>query len=39
MMDDSPRHIVAANALIRNQAGEIALVRTERRGWEIPGGR
>ena len=37
-MDKSPRHIVAASALIRNEPGEIALVRTERRGWELPGG-
>ena len=34
----APRHIVAASALIRNDKGEIALVKTERRGWELPGG-
>ena len=33
-----PKHIVAASALIRNRKGEIALVKTERRGWELPGG-
>lgn len=38
MADNAPRHIVAASALIRNQRDEIALVRTERRGWELPGG-
>lgn len=38
MKDSSPRHIVAASALIRNAKGEIALVKTERRGWELPGG-
>ncbi|MCY3831832.1 MAG: NUDIX hydrolase [Chloroflexi bacterium] len=38
MLDSSPRHIVAASALIRNAKGEVALVRTERRGWELPGG-
>ena len=38
MTDNTPRHIVAASALIRNEQGEIALVRTERRGWELPGG-
>lgn len=38
MTDTTPRHIVAASALIRNDKGEIALVRTERRGWELPGG-
>jgi ADP-ribose pyrophosphatase YjhB (NUDIX family) len=36
--DSAPKHIVAASALIRNERGEIALVRTERRGWELPGG-
>ena len=38
MSDKTPRHIVAASALIRNAQGEVALVRTERRGWELPGG-
>ena len=38
MSDLAPRHIVAASALIRNDLGEIALVKTERRGWELPGG-
>lgn len=38
MVDESPRHIIAASALIRNDKGEIALVKTERRGWELPGG-
>ena len=38
MSDSTPRHIVAASALIRNDTGEIALVKTERRGWELPGG-
>ena len=38
MSDFAPRHIVAASALIRNDKGEIALVKTERRGWELPGG-
>ncbi|MDE2853804.1 MAG: NUDIX hydrolase [Chloroflexota bacterium] len=38
MLDNSPRHIVAAAALITNDRGEMALVRTERRGWELPGG-
>jgi 8-oxo-dGTP diphosphatase len=33
-----PRHIVAASALVTNPAGEILLVRTHKRGWEIPGG-
>ncbi len=34
----APHHIVAASALIRNRTGHIALVKTERRGWELPGG-
>ncbi len=38
MTDSTPRHIVAASALIRNDKGDIALVKTERRGWELPGG-
>ena len=38
MADLSPKHIVAASALIRNNLGEVALVKTERRGWELPGG-
>ncbi len=38
MSASTPRHIVAASALIRNEKGEIALVKTERRGWELPGG-
>ena len=38
MVDNTPRHIVAASALIHNEQGEIALVKTERRGWELPGG-
>ena len=38
MTNSTPRHIVAASALIRNRKGEIALVKTERRGWELPGG-
>lgn len=35
---EAPRHIVAASALVRNNIGQILLVRTRRRGWEIPGG-
>ena len=33
-----PMHIVAACALISNAAGEILLISSPRRGWEIPGG-
>ncbi len=35
---EAPRHIVAASALVRNDQGQILLVRSHRRGWEIPGG-
>ena len=38
MMDRAPRHIVAASALVRRDNGDILLVRTHRRGWELPGG-
>ncbi len=38
MAQSTPKHIVAASALVRNDADEIALVKTERRGWELPGG-
>ena len=34
----APKHIVAACALVTNTAGEILLVKTERREWELPGG-
>ena len=33
-----PMHIVAACALISNAAGEILLINSPKRGWEIPGG-
>lgn len=33
-----PRHIVAASALVQNAAGDLLLVRTYKRGWEVPGG-
>lgn len=34
----APQHIAAACALVTNAAGEILLVRTHKRGWELPGG-
>jgi 8-oxo-dGTP diphosphatase len=34
----SPKHVVAASALVTNEQGEVLLVRTPRRGWEFPGG-
>ncbi len=33
-----PRHIVATASLVFNREGKILLVKTEKRGWEIPGG-
>jgi 8-oxo-dGTP diphosphatase len=35
---DVPRHIVTAACLVRRDDGAVAMVRTERRGWECPGG-
>jgi 8-oxo-dGTP diphosphatase len=36
---DSPRHIVVVGALVRNAQGAILLIRSPKRGWEIPQGR
>ena len=33
-----PMHIVAACALISNAAGELLLINSPNRGWEVPGG-
>lgn len=33
-----PVHVAAAGGIIRNVNGEILLIRSERRGWEFPGG-
>lgn len=33
-----PKHIVAVSALIQNHNYKFLLVKTERRGWELPGG-
>ena len=33
-----PRHIVAVFGLIRNTAGEILMIESPLRGWELPGG-
>ena len=35
---DVPRHIVAVSGLFFNSDGLVLLVKTERRGWECPGG-
>ena len=34
----TPRHVAAACALVSNDAGDILLVKTIKRGWDIPGG-
>jgi 8-oxo-dGTP pyrophosphatase MutT (NUDIX family) len=34
----SPRHIVSAAVVARDDAGRILLIRSPRRGWEMPGG-
>jgi hypothetical protein len=33
-----PQHIVAVSGLFYNSDGQVLLVKTERRGWECPGG-
>ena len=38
MLPTPPMHIVAACALISNAAGEILMINSPKRGWEIPGG-
>jgi 8-oxo-dGTP diphosphatase len=35
---DYPCHIVAVSGLFFNSDGNVLLVKTERRGWECPGG-
>ncbi|MEC0373636.1 NUDIX hydrolase [Paenibacillus chibensis] len=38
-MDNSPKHIVTAAAVVLNDNNEILLINGPKRGWEIPGGR
>ncbi len=33
-----PQHIVAVGGLFYDRDGRVLLVKTERRGWECPGG-
>jgi ADP-ribose pyrophosphatase YjhB (NUDIX family) len=35
---DYPPHIVAVSGLFFDRGGKVLLVKTERRGWECPGG-
>ena len=37
-LDGAPRHVVTAAAVVLNNKGELLLVRSPRRGWEMPGG-
>jgi 8-oxo-dGTP diphosphatase len=34
-----PIHMVAVSGLIRNAAGEVLMIESPERGWEVPGGR
>lgn len=34
-----PRHVVVVGGLVRNERGEVLLIRHHRRGWEIPQGK
>lgn len=33
-----PKHIVAASGLIRNASGQVLMLESPKRGWELPGG-
>jgi len=37
--ENSPRHILVASCMIRNEANEILLVKHYQRDWELPQGR
>ncbi|TDQ40799.1 NUDIX hydrolase [Aureibacillus halotolerans] len=34
----SPKHIVSAAVIVKNERNEILLIKGPRRGWEMPGG-
>jgi len=36
---DQPKHIIVVGCLVRNDTGQVLLIRHPRRGWEIPQGR
>jgi len=36
---DQPKHVLVVGCLVRNDAGQVLLIRHHRRGWEIPQGR
>jgi 8-oxo-dGTP diphosphatase len=33
-----PKHIIAASGLIRNPSGQVLMLESPKRGWELPGG-
>ncbi len=35
---DAPRHVVSAAVTVTNSRSELLMVKSPRRGWEIPGG-
>ena len=37
--DNSPRHTAVVGCLVRNDDGEVLLIKHHKRGWEIPQGR
>jgi 8-oxo-dGTP diphosphatase len=36
---DQPKHVIVVGCLVRNDTGQVLLIRHHRRGWEIPQGR
>lgn len=38
-MTDQPKHILVTSGLVRNDQGELLLVKHRLRGWELPQGR
>ena len=38
-MTDQPKHILVTSGLVRNDRGELLLVKHRLRGWELPQGR
>lgn len=37
-VDIPPKHIVAVSGLVRDAGGRVLMVRSPKRGWEMPGG-
>lgn len=37
--EDGARHLIGALGLVRNDIGQVLLVKTASAGWELPGGR